>query len=113
MQYDQFGIRFIAEQDGKTERYFKRQVSAILMQLEEPVRAYLCRIAYPWEGITDAFHVALCLASITDVKWEMQEGVASVFRRMFGTHEHLDIMFIGRDQEARLLKVCSPFLTVS
>jgi hypothetical protein len=113
MKYDQLGIRFLAEQDGKIERDFKHQASALLMQLEEPVRAYLCRIAYPGEDITDAFHVALCLASITDVKWEMQEGVASIFRRMFGTHEHLDIMFIGQAQEARLLKVCSPFLTVN
>ena len=110
-EFNSQGVQFIGEQDGEPERDFKREISAFLKQLKEPVRAYLCRVTYPpGNDDIDSFNVALCLVSKSDTKSEMLKGAASIFRRMFGKHEHLDMMFVNKDQEADLEQVCSPFL---
>ena len=35
--------------------------------------------------------------------------LANAFADMFGSHEHLDMMFIREDQERELQAVCTPF----
>ena len=45
-----------------------------------------------------------------DFKKEMLKGAASIFRRMFGRHDHLDMMSVNKDQEANLAQVYSPIL---
>ncbi|MCY3820081.1 MAG: hypothetical protein OXH52_12080 [Gammaproteobacteria bacterium] len=109
-------VQFIGEQDGEPERGFKCEVSGFLRQLVEwrpldgPVRAYLSRVAYPDDDNCGSINVALCFATKSDSEDEILKGVASIFRRMFGEHEHLDMMFVDNDAEAELAQVCSPFL---
>jgi hypothetical protein len=40
---------------------------------------------------------------------KLANDIASKFRRMFGPHEHLDILFLSHSQETELRKVCCPF----
>ena len=105
-------IDFLAEQDGDSEREFKRSVKQFLKQLEEPVRAYLCTVSYAGGESSDSFNVALCLASSTEAREVMREEAASIFRRMFGPHEHLDIIFVDDAEEARLKKLSKPFIEI-
>lgn len=35
--------------------------------------------------------------------------IGKIFASMFGSHEHLDIIFLDSQQEYELAKVCSPF----
>jgi len=37
------------------------------------------------------------------------EKIGKIFASMFGSHEHLDIIFLDGQQEHELAKVCSPF----
>ena len=110
------GIQFIGEQDGEPERDFKCELSVFLRQLDEwrpldePVRAYLCRVTCPSDDNSDSFDVALCFATKSDAKGEILKGAASIFHRMFGRREHLDIMFVDNDTETELRQVCSPFV---
>jgi hypothetical protein len=39
-------------------------------------------------------------------------GTLGVFSRMFGSNQHLDIMFLSDDQERELERVCRPFFVV-
>lgn len=109
-------VRFIGEQDGKPERDFKCELSVFLRQLDEwkpldePVRAYLCRVTDPGDDNGGSFDVALCFATRSDAKDEIQRGATSIFRRLFGTHEYLEVMFVDKDAEAELGQVCSPFV---
>lgn len=111
MRYDGASVQYIAEQDGETEKEFKILVTGFLSQFEEPIRAYLCRVTYLEEVNPDGFNVAMCLASDTEAMDEMRDGIASIFIQMFGKHEHLDIMFVNKDQEIKIRKVCQPFFS--
>ena len=109
-------IRIFGEQDGEPQRDFKCEVSVFLRQLDEwrpldePVRAYLCRVTHPGDDNSGSFNVALCFATNSGAKDEIRGGAASIFGRMFGTHEHLDVMFVDNNTEAELRQVCSPFV---
>ena len=41
------------------------------------------------------------------------ENAGSIFASMFGTNEHLDIVFLDERQEIELLKVCRAFFVGS
>ena len=109
-------IQFIGEQDGEPEREFKCEVSVFLRQLDKwgpldkAVRAYLCRVTYPGNDNSDSLDVALCFSTESDAKDNILKGAASIFRRMFGRHEHLDMMFVDDVTETELRQVCSPFV---
>ncbi|HEX5054994.1 MAG TPA: hypothetical protein VFX02_00705, partial [Gammaproteobacteria bacterium] len=58
------------------------------------------------------FNVALCIALESERGDEkLVNDIASIFRRMFGSHEHLDVLFINEGQEVQLRKVCCPFFS--
>lgn len=109
-------LRFVGERDGEPERDFKCELSVFLRQLVEwkpldkPVRAYLCSVSYPSDGDSGSFSVALFFATESDAKDEIRKGAASIFRRMFGTREHLEMMFVEDETESELRQVCSPFV---
>jgi hypothetical protein len=97
-------IQFLGEQDGPPERMLKEQLSAAFVLHRQLARAYLAQVRYP-----DEIGVALCLSCADGPSQKLAEVVNRVFGPIFGGHEHLDIVFVGKDQEPDLQKVCRPF----
>ncbi len=95
-------VRFVGEQDGEPERLLKNSLVAELRGVPGLKGAYLARVEY-----ADGLHVALCLAAPEDPL--LVERIGARFAEIFGRHEHLDILFLGREQEAELQRVCAPF----
>ena len=97
------GIRFVREQDGIPEQDFK---DAIIPVLAVSVRrAYLACVEYT-NSTTTA--VALCIRSTTPEE-ALVRKIGVVFSSMFGTNQHLDIVFLSDEQERCLECVCCPF----
>ena len=99
-------VTFIAQQDGEVEKEFTSKVNVFFEEANANLTAYLCRVHY---GDPKQVSVAVCLASSTSEQVEIVEGISGIFREMFGQHEHVDIMFIGEEQQTLISKVCAPF----
>jgi hypothetical protein len=99
-------IRFLGEQDGVPERELKTRLVEFFQRDQSVVKAYLARVAYDERS---RVAVALCLRTQFGPDRGVAEKVGKIFASMFGAHEHLDIMFLGDDDEFKLAKVCSPF----
>jgi len=97
------GIRFLHQQDGVSEQEFMSAVAIVLGGAVQ--RAYLARIKYCDTG-TNA--VALCLCT-TGSQESLVKVIGAVFSQMFGSNQHLDIVFLSKDQERDLMRVCRPF----
>lgn len=97
------GIRFLHQQDGVPEQEFMQEVTAVLRGAAQ--RAYLARVEYADTG-TNA--VALCLRA-TGSDESLAKAIGAVFSRMFGSNQHLDIIFLNDAQERQLERVCRPF----
>jgi len=102
------GTRFVAEQIGAPENEFKGEIVGLFRDRNRLLRAYLAQVEY---GKKKDFSVALCIASESGEDEKLANDIAFVFRRMFGSHEHLDILFITDSQETQLRKVCCPFFS--
>jgi hypothetical protein len=70
------------------------------------VKAYLAQVAY---GERSPMAVALCLRSQFGPDRGVAEKIGEIFASMFGGHEHLDIIFLDKEEESELSKVCPPF----
>lgn len=103
-------VRFIGEQDGPPERTMKDRLSYALKQLEEPLRAYLCQVQY--EGENQA-NVALCVATESALRNEIEETAIGVFQKIFNERTHLDSLFLTAAQEKEIEAVCRPFLVIT
>lgn len=101
-------IRFIAEQIGVYENEFKRELITVFIEQQKNMRAYLARLEY---GSVKDFNVALCIRLEIDEDVTLAREAASIFSRMFGRDEHLDILFLSNDQEKELRNICCPFFT--
>ena len=101
---------FVAEQAGVPEDELKRELVELFRGRESILRAYLAEVKY---GKPDEFNVALCVASAGGEDQELAGKIASIFRRMFGAREHLDVIFLRSRQEAELRKVSCPFYSAS
>lgn len=99
-------VRFIAEQIGFPENEFKLELVQLFHGYPKRVRAYLAQVEY--DGCKDV-DVAICLRMETGEDEKLTENVAAIFKKMFGGHEHLDIIFLKDGQEAELREVCCPF----
>lgn len=97
------GVRFLHQQDGASEREFMQKVKTVLRGVVQ--RAYLVRVEYANTG-TSA--VALCLCAAGS-KQSLATAVGAIFSRMFGSNQHLDILFLNSDQEREIIRVCVPF----
>jgi hypothetical protein len=97
-------IEFLGEQDGAPERLLKERLTETFIYHRQIHRAYLARVRYPGDQ-----GVALCLSCTSGSKQECAELVGQVFASIFGTHEHLDVVFISEDEERVLRNVCRPF----
>jgi len=98
--------RFVGEQDGAPERDLKACFSEIFRQEAMVQSAYLARAEY---GDGTGVHVTLAIRHRDGKDRSLISKLASVFADIFGSHEHLDMMFIREDEERELQAVCVPF----
>jgi hypothetical protein len=99
-------LRFIGEQDGPPERELKERLAEFFRHDQSVRAAYLARVNY---GDPSRVSVALCLRTQFGADPGMAEKIGRIFSSMFGSHEHLDMVFLSPEQEAMLAKVCAPF----
>ena len=99
-------INFIGEQDGPPERELKAELTVLFAKLRLVTTAYLARITY---GDAGTVQVALCVRAQPGQNRMFAERVGRIFGAMFGSHEHLDIIWLTPEQEPALTKVCRPF----
>jgi SseB protein C-terminal domain len=99
-------IRFFGEQDGVPERELKSRLAEFFERDQSVRKAYLARVGYDEHS---PVAVALCLRTQFGPDRGVAEKVGKIFATMFGAHEHLDIMFLGNEEESELAKVCPPF----
>jgi hypothetical protein len=99
-------LRFWGEQDGVPERELKDRLIEFFQCDQTILRAYLARVAY---SDRSPLVIALCLRSEFGPDRGVVEKIGKIFASMFGSHEHLDIIFLDGQQESELAKVCSPF----
>jgi len=97
---------FVGEQDGVPEREFKSHLGSFFRHDQSILKAYLARIAY---GEQSPSIVALCLCSQFGPDRGVAEKIGKLFAVMFGSNEHLDIIFLNERQESELAKICFPF----
>ena len=98
--------RFIAEQDGSTERDLKAAFVKVFREEPTVERAYL---ALAEHGDGTGAHVTLAIKSSFGEDPLLVRKLMSIFSEMFNSREHLDLMFIREDQEHQLREVCTPF----
>ncbi|MGQ0592132.1 MAG: enhanced serine sensitivity protein SseB C-terminal domain-containing protein [Gammaproteobacteria bacterium] len=101
-------VRFVAEQLGIPENDLKEEIVRKFKDHSRVSRAYLAQVDY---DEAKYFDVALCIFLEHSEGEKLANDIASSFRRMFGPHEHLDILFLSDSQETELRKVCCPFFT--
>ena len=101
---------FIGEQDGPPERELKGRLAIFFRRDQSVQTAYLARVSY---DDPSRIGVALCLRTQFGADPGMAEKIGKIFASMFGTHEHMDIIFLNEQQEAQLTKVCAAFFNAS
>ncbi len=99
-------IKFLKEQVGAPEEVFKRHLVDLFMNNTKLHRAYLVSVQY--DSRKD-FNVALCLRAEDTVSAELMNSINTLFAKMFLTKEHLDVLLLNDEKEARLITVCKPF----
>jgi len=99
-------MRFIGEQDGPPERDLKARLVDFFHQDKSIRSAYLARVLYD-DQTTE--NVVLCLQTQSGPDRYLAEKIGQIFGSMFGSQEHLDIIFISDAQKPELSKVCKPF----
>jgi hypothetical protein len=98
--------KFVGEQDGDSERDLKGCFSELFRQEVMVQSAYLARAEH---GDGTGIHVTLAIRRRGGEDRSLISKLSRIFGDMFGSHEHLDMMFVGEDQERELQKVCVPF----
>lgn len=98
-------LRFIGEQDGMAERGFKERILPVLAEHATVERGYLARVAYVSASEES---VALCILA-RHPQDSLLLQIGALFASMFGRDQHLDLLFINRDQDQELVRVCAPF----
>lgn len=99
-------INFVVEQDGTPERELKSKLVAFFNRAAWVRVAYLARVTYEDGG---PMHVALCVRGQPGQNRVFGQRVGEIFASVFGSHEHIDVIWITPDQETVLVKVCRPF----
>ena len=103
-------IHFLCEQDGEPERNFKTILIPIFKNHIGIQRAYLARINY---GNDAEENVALCIILESGKQQELANELGKAFHNFFAKGQHIDIIFINREQENALSEVCEPFYRAS
>jgi hypothetical protein len=100
------GVYFLGEQDGPSEQELKNKLGILFGQLRLVNIAYLAVVRY---GEAVSPNVALCVRGQPGQNRMFAERVGRVFAAIFGSHEHLDVIWLTPDQETSLAKVCRHF----
>ena len=100
------GVTFVGEQDGPPEEELKRRLAALFGRYPRVRRAYLAIVEYAGSSTR---HVAVCVQSANAEDEALAGEISGAFRSLFGSHEHLDTIFLQESQEAQLAGVCKPF----
>jgi hypothetical protein len=98
-------VHFLGEQDGPPEQELKNKLVILFGQLRLVNIAYLAVVRY---GDAVSPNVALCVRQPGQNR-VFAERVGRVFGPIFGSHEHLDVIWLTPEQETSLAKVCRPF----
>ena len=99
-------ITFIGEQDGVPEQELKSALTILFSNHATVMSAFLARVDC---GSSSEFNVALCIRSEIPEDVDLKEEAGRIFSAQFGTHEHLDVIFLRMEQEKDLGHVCKPF----
>ncbi|MBI5650773.1 MAG: enhanced serine sensitivity protein SseB C-terminal domain-containing protein [Chloroflexi bacterium] len=99
-------IQFLGEQDGVPERQLKTKFINLFKKNDKIKTAFLAIVSY---DDAKTYSIALCLDVPTGADEEIAKQIWKIFSSMFGTHEHLDIVFVSTHQVQQLLNVCKPF----
>ena len=102
-------VSFLSEQDGPPERELKDKFRTLFGQLQLIRTAYLALVRYDNAG---PIHVALCVRGQPGQNRMFAERVSQVFSTMFGSHEHLDTIWLTPEQETSLAQVCQAFYEI-
>jgi hypothetical protein len=76
-------------------------------QLQLVKTAYLVRVRYGDTGPTGV--APLCIRGQPGQNRMFAERVSKVFGPIFGSHQHLDVIWLTPDQQTSLARVCTPF----
>ncbi len=98
-------VTFVVEQDGEPEQELKDRLCRHFEKNINLNEAFLVRVRY---GTSRDLKVALCLAA-SNRDQELVRAAASKFRKSFGSHESLDVMFLNSKQQAEIVRVAKPF----
>ena len=101
-------IKFLGQQDGVPERKLKTHLAELFSSLDYVIRAYLVRVDY---SDSNEINVALCIRTKADSSHNLSEAINEIFANMFRTNEHLDVLYLTKEREIALSKVCPPFFT--
>jgi hypothetical protein len=102
-------VTFVVEQEENPEQELKAKLVEHFERNINLNEAFLVRVRY---GAAEELKVALCL----EAKGQDSRIItvaAAEFRKMFGSHESLDIMFLTPAQRQEILRVAKPFYTRS
>jgi hypothetical protein len=99
-------VQFLSGQEGSAEQALQALLRQILDRNKDIERAYLARVQH--ESAINGVP-ALCLVSKREADLELVEQLSSFFKEKFRQGIFMDIMFITRQQETKLSRLCSPF----
>jgi len=99
-------IVFLGEQDGPAERELKFKLAECLSSYENVDSAFLARISLREISTPQ---VALCLNGGENNALELVECVGKVFGRLFKTTQHLEVVFLTKEQLEEIKRVAKSF----
>ena len=102
------GLEVVGSQDGPHETELKEALIQLFVDDASVAKAYLARVRYL---ASDTVHVALCLHRPNGSSGELVEAVRKAFARRFSSDVHMDILFVGVEQDAMIAAACAPFFT--
>ena len=103
-------VLFLGEQDGVGERALKQALVKCFSIRGDVIAAYLARVSF---RETPGPQVALCIRGTEDKAGDLVECAGKVFRGLFKTAEHLDILFLSDAQVLEISSVAKPFYPAS
>jgi hypothetical protein len=103
-------VLFLGEQDGVGERALKARLRICFADDGGVDVAYLARVSF---AETPKPQVALCLKGLEERAKLLIGCVGKAFNELFGSTQHLDILFLSETQLAEITLVARPFYSRS
>jgi hypothetical protein len=101
-------VRFLCEQKGPSEALLTTKLSQAFASGGLVDRAYLVRVSFGANPA--AMNVVLAIRTKSGAEERgLLPVVSGAFASIFGSHEHLDILFVREEQERAIREVCPAF----